>query len=328
MNIPMMTLENSKALAQRIGQIRTFGHFIAGQWVEGNSGETIELYNPATRQILAHIQSGNAEDVDRAVNAAHEAFPNWSRTSPMERQRILLAIADRLKRRQSDFAMMGTLNNGKTIGEALVSHPKVRKVTFTGSRATAQKIIRYASANIIPQTMELGGKSANIICEDADLDAAAESAVMTTILNKGEVCLAGTRVFVHKKVRDAFLDRFRYQLAKVRQGDPVDPANQLGAQSSEVQFKRVNSYIELGKAEGAVALTGGGPAKIAGLENGLFIEPTIFINVRNEMRIAQEEIFGPVTGVMEWEDEAELVRLANETVYALHTGLWRRDLAL
>ena len=91
---------------------------------------------------------------------------------------------------------------------------------------------------------------------------------MTTILNKGEVCLAGTRVFVHKKVRDAFLDRFRYQLAKVRQGDPVDPATQLGAQSSEVQFKRVNSYIELGKAEGAVALTGGGPAKIAGLENG------------------------------------------------------------
>jgi aldehyde dehydrogenase len=438
MNIPMMTLEKSKTLAQRIGQVCTFGHFIAGEWVEGSSGETIELSNPANRETLAHIQSGNVKDVDKAVNAAYEAFPKWSRTAPIERQRILLAIAERLKRRQADFAMMETLNNGKTIieamidihhcaeqfefhagaafqlkgeildyadtsilvhrepigvvaqiipwnvallmasmklgpalaagctvvlkpaetvclsvlefikdisdllppgvvnvvtgygskiGEALVSHPKVRKVTFTGSRATAQKIIQYASMNIIPQTMELGGKSANIVCEDADLDAAAESAVMTTILNKGEVCLAGTRVFVHKKVRDAFLDRFRYQLAKVRQGDPVDPATQLGAQSSEVQFKRVNSYIELGKAEGAVALTGGGPAKIAGLENGLFIEPTIFINVRNEMRIAQEEIFGPVTGVMEWEDEAELVRLANESVYGLGGGLWTRDLA-
>jgi aldehyde dehydrogenase len=438
MNIQMMTLESCKALAQRIGQVRTFGHFIAGQWVEGSSGETIELSNPANREILAHIQSGNAEDVDRAVNAAHEAFPKWSRTAPIERQRILLAIAERLKRRQADFAMMETLNNGKTIvealidihhcseqfefyagaafhlkgevhdhpdssilvhrepigvvaqiipwnvallmasmklgpalaagctvvlkpaetvclsvlefikdiadllppgvvnvvtgygakmGEALVSHPKVRKVTFTGSRATAQKIIQYASANIIPQTMELGGKSANIICEDADLDAAAESAVMTTILNKGEVCLAGTRVFVHKKVREAFLERFRHQLGKIRQGDPVDPATHLGAQSSEVQFKRVNSYIQLGKSEGAVALTGGGPANIAGLEKGLFIEPTIFVNVRNGMRIAQEEIFGPVTGVMDWEDEAELVRLANDSVYGLGGGLWTRDLA-
>src|SRR5882762_3833205 len=120
MNIPMMTLEKSKTLAQRIGKVCTFGHFIAGEWVEGSSGETIELSNPANRETLAHIQSGNVKDVDRAVNAAHEAFPKWSRTAPIERQRILLAIAERLKRRQADFAMMETLNNGKTIIEAMI----------------------------------------------------------------------------------------------------------------------------------------------------------------------------------------------------------------
>ncbi len=120
MNIAMMTLEKSKTLAQRMGQVRRFGHFIGGEWVEGSSGETIELSNPANRETLAHIQSGNVKDVDRAVNAAHEAFPKWSRTAPIERQRILLAIAERLKRRQADFAMMETLNNGKTIVEAMI----------------------------------------------------------------------------------------------------------------------------------------------------------------------------------------------------------------
>jgi acyl-CoA reductase-like NAD-dependent aldehyde dehydrogenase len=215
---------------------------------------------------------------------------------------------------------------GANVGRALVTHPKVRKVAFTGSRGTAQKIIQYASENIIPQTMELGGKSANIVCDDADLDAAAESAVHTTVGNKGEVCLAGSRVFVHRKVRDAFVEKFKTQLSKVRQGDPLDPASQLGAQSSKDQFDRVRAYIELGKTEGAVTTLGGDRAKIAGLENGLFIQPTIFTNVRNDMRIAQEEIFGPVTGVIEWDDEDDLMRQVNDSIYGLGGGIWTHDL--
>ena len=438
MNIFQMTYQDTKVLAARIGEVRTYGHFIDGEWAEGHSGQTIELSNPSTRETLGYIQSGDEIDIDRAVEAASIAFPKWSQSSPQQRQHLLLAIAQRLRQRQSEFAMMETLNNGKTfieaaldvanaaeqfefyagaafhlrgdvmdfvdstilvhreaigvvaqiipwnvallmaamkiapalaagctvvlkpaetvclsvlefikdigdllprgvvnvitgygssVGQPLVSHPKVRKVTFTGSRATAQKVIQYASMNIIPQTMELGGKSANIICEDADLDAAAESAVMTTILNKGEVCLAGSRVFVHKKIREAFVGKFINLLAKVRQGDPIDPATQLGAQASKAQFDKILSYIEIGSSEGAVSISGGQPAKIAGLENGLFIEPTVFTNVTNGMRIAQEEIFGPVTGIIEWDDETELLRSVNDSVFGLAGGLWTRDLA-
>ncbi|MBB3228216.1 acyl-CoA reductase-like NAD-dependent aldehyde dehydrogenase [Luteibacter sp. Sphag1AF] len=433
-----LDLGTSKALAAKLSAVKTYGHFINGKWVDGHSGQTIELTNPATRQTLAHIQSGDAVDVDRAVNAAYDAFPKWSRSSPAQRQTVLRAIADRLRARQLEYAMMDTLNNGKTIteaythditgaiglfeyyagaafhlhgevadfadstmithrepigvvaqiipwnvplmmaalklapaltagctvvlkpaetvcvsvlefikdiadvlppgvinvvtgyghivGEPLVTHPKVRKVAFTGSRGTAQKIMNYAAVNIIPQTLELGGKSANIVCEDADLDAAAESVVITTIFNKGEVCLAGSRVFVHKKVREEFVDKLTRLFAKVKQGDPTDPATRLGAQSSKAQYDRVLSYIEQGKKEGASVLVGGGPASIRGLENGLFIQPTIFTDVRNDMVIAQEEIFGPVTDLFTWEDEADMLSMVNDNIYGLGGGLWTRNL--
>jgi aldehyde dehydrogenase len=434
-----MKLEDTKALADRLAIVKTYGHFINGEWVDGQSGETIELSNPATRKPLAYIQAGNAIDVDRAVNAAYDAFPKWAETSAIGRQFILRAIADKLRARHLEYAMLETLNNGKpvreafghdlvgaiglfefysgcalhiggksfdfvdtiaithrepigvvaqiipwnvallmaalkiapalaagctivlkpaetvclsvlefvrdiaellppgvlnvvtgygaAVGEPLVTHPKVSKVAFTGSRVTAQKVIGYAAANIIPQTLELGGKSANIVCEDANLDAAAQSVVVSTISNKGEVCLAGTRVFVHKKVRDAFLEKVVAKMLEVRQGDPVDPATQLGAQASKLQYDRVLSYIELGKQEGAVPLTGGGPAKIAGLEDGFFIQPTLFDGVRNNMRIAQEEIFGPVTDILTWDDEGDMLREVNDSVYGLAGGLWTRDLA-
>lgn len=428
-----------KKVAADLHKPKTYGHFIDGTWVGGNTGATIELTNPATREVLGHIQAGDAIDVDRAVNAAHRAFARWSKSSPAMRQGVLRAIAAQLRARHLEYAMMETLNNGKTItdaythditgaiglfefyagaafhhhgevmdfadstmmihrepigvvaqiipwnvpllmaalklapalaagctivlkpaetvcisvleligdiaaivppgvvnvvtgygsavGEPLVTHPKVRKVAFTGSRATAQKIMNYASANIIPQTLELGGKSANIICEDADLDAAAESVVMTTIFNKGEVCLAGTRVFVHKKVQETFLDKLLTLFESVKQGDPTDPATNLGAQASKVQYERVREYLQLGVAEGATALTGGHAATIPGFENGFFIQPTIFASVRNELRIAQEEIFGPVTAVMGWDDESEMLRQANDNIYGLGGGVWTRNLS-
>ncbi|WP_313804777.1 aldehyde dehydrogenase family protein [Sphingobium sp.] len=433
-----LTLERSEALARECAQFRTFGHFINNEWVGGHGGATIELSNPATGELLGAIQAGDEVDIDRAVRAAHAAFPAWARSEPLERQRILLEIAARLRRRQAEFAMFETLNNGKpitdalndvshcitqfeyyagapaflsgelldfpdcsalvhrepvgvvaqiipwnvplvmtamklapalaagctivlkpaetvclavlefiaevadllprgvvnvvtgygaAIGEALVAHPLVRKVAFTGSRATAQKIIQYASVNLIPQTMELGGKSANIVCEDADLDAAAESIVLTTIFNKGEVCLAGSRVFAHRRIHDALIARIGERIAKVRQGNPIDPATQLGAQASVAQFDRILSYIDLGRAEGAAVVHGGGRASVPGLDKGLFIQPTIFTGVRNDMRIAQEEIFGPVTGIIAWDGEEELIRQVNDSVYGLAGGLWTRNLA-
>ena len=216
---------------------------------------------------------------------------------------------------------------GPNIGEALVTDPRVRKVAFTGSRPTAQRLIQYASVNVIPQTMELGGKSANIVCEDADLDAAAEGAAMSVILNKGEVCLAGSRVFVHEKVKENFLEKFQANLRKVRIGDPADPTTQMGPQASKMQMDKITSYLDLGPKEGAKILMGGKAAKVAGFENGYFVEPTIFVDVENQMRIAQEEIFGPVSSVITWNDEADVIRMANDTTYGLGGGLWTRNLA-
>jgi aldehyde dehydrogenase len=438
----MMTLtrETTAQLAHDLSStVKTYGHFINGQWVESHSDETIDLANPATGALLARIQTGDAVDVDRAVSAADNAFAAWSVSSPLHRQFLLREIAKRILARHLDYAMMETLNNGKTIsesfshdiagaiavfeyyagaafhlhgqvsdftgttqithrepigvvaqiipwnvplmmaalklapalaagctvvlkpaetvcmsvlefiadiadllssgvvnvvtgygavlGEPLVSHPKVRKVAFTGSRVTAQKIMGYAAANIIPQTFELGGKSANIVCADADVAAAAESAVMTTIFNKGEVCFAGTRVFVHRSVYDELIGEVLRFVSQIKQGDPTNPQTTLGAQSSRTQYEKVLGYIDLGKSAGAEILTGGKPAQIDGLPHGLFIEPTFFTNVRNDMKIAQEEIFGPVTDILVWDDENDMIALVNDSVYGLAGGLWTRDLS-
>ncbi|WP_200863537.1 aldehyde dehydrogenase family protein [Paraburkholderia kururiensis] len=215
---------------------------------------------------------------------------------------------------------------GSAVGEALVTHPAVRKVAFTGSKPTARKIMQYASTNIIPQTMELGGKSANIVCEDADIDAAVEGAVMSTVFNKGEVCIAGTRTFVHKKIYDEFVERFKCVLSGVVQGDPTQMATQLGPQASRIQYDKVCSYLALGASEGARVVTGGKAATVAGLEKGLFIEPTIFADVRNDTRIAQEEIFGPVTCVLPWSDDQEVLDMANASPYGLGGGVWTNNL--
>lgn len=320
-----------------------YGHFINGEWVGGSSSEKIAMINPANLEVLSYIQSGNAEDVNRAVEAATQAFPKWSRSTPSERQAALYEMARRLRARANDYAAMLSLDNGKPImealhidipatigqfelfagaafglhgqtidatqgvaiihreplgvvaqiipwnvplvmmatkiapalaagntivlkpaesvclavmefiremadllppgvlnvitgygpnvGEALVTHPNVRKVAFTGSRPTAQKLMQYASVNVIPQTLELGGKSANIICADADMDAAAESAAMSIVVNKGEICFAATRHFVHESVMDAFVEKVQNILRKIRVGDPMIPSTQMGPQA-------------------------------------------------------------------------------------------------
>ena len=243
---------------------------------------------------------------------------------------VCLAVLEFFKE-MADLIPPGVVNvitgYGPNIGEALVTHPKVRKVAFTGSRPTAQRLIQYASVNVIPQTMELGGKSANIVCEDADLDAAAEGAAMSVILNKGEVCLAGSRVFVHEKIKDRFLEKFQANLRKVKLGDPTLPTTQMGPQASKMQLDKISSYLELGPKEGAKLLMGGKAAKVEGFDKGYFVEPTIFVDVDNHMRIAQEEIFGPVSTVITWKDEAEVIRMANDSTYGLGGGLWTQNLA-
>ncbi|MGV2495906.1 aldehyde dehydrogenase family protein [Pelagerythrobacter aerophilus] len=242
---------------------------------------------------------------------------------------VCLSVMEFVKEMQ-DILPPGVLNvitgYGPNIGEALVTHPMVRKVAFTGSRPTAQKLIQYASVNVIPQTMELGGKSANIVCADANIDGAAEGAAMSTVLNKGEICLAGSRTFVHVDVLEEFTEKFTGLLARVPSGDPTEPGTVLGPQASQMQYDKVLGYMDVGREEGAQCLTGGTKRQVAECPEGLFIEPTVFTGVRNEMRIAQEEIFGPVNVVIPWKDEDEVLRMANDNVYGLGGGLWTRDL--
>jgi aldehyde dehydrogenase len=214
---------------------------------------------------------------------------------------------------------------GEAIGEALVTHPDVRKVAFTGSVPTARKVMQYASQNLIPQTMELGGKSAQIVCPSADVEAAAEGAALSTIFNKGEVCLAGSRVFVHESVRDEFIERFTAFIDGVRIGDPQDPATQLGALASRAQYEKVSGYLALAVEEGATVAAGGGPARVPGSEQGLFVRPTVLTDVENTMRVAQEEIFGPVTCVLGWRDEDDVLARANDVPYGLAGGIWSTD---
>lgn len=415
-----------------------YGHFINNAWVEGSTGQTIAQLNPATGEEIGRIQAGGPRDIENAVAAASAAFATWSKSAPQERQELLLEFAKRLSARVGDYALMETLNNGKTISEAtawdipsaitqfelfagaaytlvgetrdypdaigivhrepigvcaqiipwnvpllmtaakiapalaagntvvlkpaesaclsvleffaemadilpagvvnvvtgygadvgatLVSHPDVRKVAFTGSVPTARRILEYAATNIIPQTLELGGKSAQIVCRSANVDAAVEGAALSTVFNKGEVCLAGSRVFVHESLREEFTEKFVRVLNNIRVGDPRDEATQLGALASQAQFDKVTSYFQVAVDEGATVATGGRPAAVDGFGSGLFVEPTVLTDVDNSMRVAQEEIFGPVTCVMGWSDENDVLRAVNDSRYGLAGGVWSKDL--
>jgi acyl-CoA reductase-like NAD-dependent aldehyde dehydrogenase len=216
---------------------------------------------------------------------------------------------------------------GETAGAALASHPGVDKLAFTGSTEVGKLIAHAAADNLTKISLELGGKAPNIIFADADLDQAVDGAMMGIFFNQGQVCCAGSRLFVSESVRDRFLDRFHERARALKVGDPLLPETQMGPQVSEDQLRRIQSYVAIGKKEGATVLTGGAPARLSGaLERGYFFQPTILTGVQNRMRVAQEEIFGPVTAVIAFKNEDDLIRQANDTMYGLSAGIWTRDL--
>ncbi len=214
---------------------------------------------------------------------------------------------------------------GASLGDALVKHPRVDKIAFTGSTAVGQGIIRNSADTLKHTTMELGGKSANIILGDANLDYAVEAAFWGIFWNKGEVCVAGSRILVEKSIYDEFVERFTRRAKAATIGDPLDPATQIGPMASRAEYDKVMRYVELGKTSGARLVAGGGTKKVNG--KGLFIEATVFADATNEMQISREEIFGPVVPIIAFENEDEAIRLANDTPYGLAGGIQSGNIA-
>lgn len=212
---------------------------------------------------------------------------------------------------------------GPTAGAAIVKHPDVDKVGFTGEYKTAQIIMRDAAPTLKRLTFELGGKSPNIVFADADLDAAAAGSHFGLYFNQGQCCCAGSRLFVQEKVYDKFVDKMVSMNKTRKLGNPLDPATEQGPQVDKAQFDKIMSYIELGKKEGAHCLTGGGRFG----DRGYFIEPTLFTDANDEMAICKDEIFGPVLTMLRFKDVDEIVNRANNTFYGLAAAVWTRDIA-
>jgi aldehyde dehydrogenase len=394
--------------------------------------------------VVCTVARSTAEDIDKALDAAHAAAAEWGKTSPADRAALLLKIADRIEANLADLATVETIDNGKPIretmaadlplavdqfryfaacirvqegslseiddntiayhyheplgvvgqiipwnfpllmaawkfapalaagncvvlkpaeqtpmgimvlmdligdlippgvlnvvngfgieaGKPLASSPRIAKIAFTGETTTGRLIMQYAAENIIPVTLELGGKSPNIFFadvmdkDDDFFDKALEGFTMFA-LNQGEVCTCPSRALIQESIYDAFMERALERVKKVTQGNPLDPNTMIGAQASSDQFEKILSYISIGKDEGAKVLTGGKKADIgSGFENGYYVEPTVFKG-HNRMRIFQEEIFGPVVAVTTFKTEPEALEMANDTLYGLGAGVWTRNL--
>ncbi len=420
-----------------------YGNYIGGKWVEPASGQYFENITPITGKTFCEIPRSNAQDIEKALDAAHAARASWGRTSPAERAIILNQIAQRMEDNLGLLALAETWDNGKPIrettaadlplaidhwryfagciraqegtlseidqetvayhfheplgvvgqiipwnfpllmatwklapalaagncvvlkpaeqtpasilvwaelvgdllppgvlnivngfgleaGKPLASSSRIAKIAFTGETTTGRLIMQYASQNLIPVTLELGGKSPNIffadVCREDDdfFDKAIEGFVMFA-LNQGEVCTCPSRALIQESIYDKFIERALKRVAAIKQANPLESSTMIGAQASSEQLEKILSYIDIGKKEGAQLLAGGGRAHLGGdLEGGYYVQPTVFRG-HNRMRIFQEEIFGPVVSVTTFKNEEDALEIANDTLYGLGAGLWSRD---
>ncbi len=215
---------------------------------------------------------------------------------------------------------------GADVGSPLVEHPLVRKVAFTGSDATGQRVYEAAARHLKRVSMELGGKSPNIVFADADLDNAMKGVISGIFAATGQTCIAGSRLLVHESIHDEFLDKLVAFAKTARMGDPMDAGTQIGPVTNRPQFEKILSYIDIAKSEGARPVLGGSRATRPECGTGWFVEPTIFAGVHNRMRIAQEEVFGPVLAVIPFKDDAEAIAIGNDVAYGLAAGVWTQSI--
>jgi len=420
-----------------------YENFIGGRWLAPVKGKYFTDYSPINGEPICEIARSSAEDVEKALDAAHAVKDLWGRTAPAIRSSILLKIADKMEENLELLALAETLDNGKPIretraadvplsidhfryfagciraeegtvgeidndtiayhfkeplgvvgqiipwnfpllmaawklapaivagncvvikpasntplsllvlmgligdllppgvlnvvtgpggeiGKALASNPRIAKIGFTGETTTGRLIMQYASEPIIPQTLELGGKSPNIFfadvmdADDEYFDKALEGFALFAF-NKGEVCTCPSRALIQESIFDKFLERAVARVGKIKVGNPLDPSTMMGAQASRDQLEKILEYIKIGKGEGARCAIGGEQAHLGDdLENGYYVKPTVFTG-HNKMRIFQEEIFGPVLSVTKFKDLEDAIAIGNDTVYGLGAGVWSRN---
>lgn len=264
----------------------------------------------------------------------------WKAAAPLAvGNSVILKMAEQTPATTTEFGRIcleagippGVLNvvhgDGATTGAAIAAHPDVPKITFTGSTEVGRSILRVGADHIKSIHLELGGKSPNIVFADADIEQALDGSLFTSFFNSGQICTTGSRLLVAEEIADTFMQKFEERSRKVIVGDPTQAQTQLGPLISETQLQRVNNYIEIGKAAGAPLLLGGNKPQIKGFEGGYFVEPTVFYDVKPDMRIAQEEIFGPVLSIMTFKDEAEALEIANNSMYGLAATIWTSNLS-
>lgn len=223
--------------------------------------------------------------------------------------------------------VFNVLNGGGETGQMLVEHPRIAKVSFTGSTVTGKKILAGAAANVKEVTLELGGKSPLLVFDDCNLDSAVNGAMLANFFTQGEVCTNGTRVYVHDRIYDDFLDRLATKTAAIVIGDPTDPNTHIGALVSKEHMEKVLHYIGLAKQSGARLVCGGARESRGELANGYFVQPTVFADCSNDMQHARDEIFGPVMSVIRFTDEDQVIDMANDTAYGLAAGIFTQNLA-
>ncbi|XP_066414834.1 retinaldehyde dehydrogenase 3 isoform X2 [Molothrus aeneus] len=307
--------------------------FINNEWHESTSGKKFPTYNPSTLEKICDIEEGDKPDVDNAVEAAKAAFQRgspWRQMDAPSRGRLLHKLADLLERDRVILAVgfpPGVVNivpgYGPTAGAAISTHDSIDKIAFTGSTKVGKLIKEAASkSNLKRVTLELGGKNPCIVCADADLDLAVECAHQGVFFNQGQCCTAASRVFVEEQIYPEFVKR-SVEFAKKRLvGDPFDARTEQGPQIDQKQFDKILELIESGKKEGAKLECGG----LAIEDRGLFIKPTVFSEVTDNMRIAKEEIFGPVQPIMKFKSIEEVIRRANSTEYGLTAAVFTKNL--
>ncbi len=235
-----------------------------------------------------------------------------------------------LARLTQDIIPAGVFNvitgRGSASGQFLLDHPKISKLAFTGSTEVGRSVAKAAADKLIPSTLELGGKSANIFFDDCDFEKAMDGLQLGILFNQGQVCCAGSRVFVQEGIYDRFVEEAIKRFNAVKVGDPLDPTTQMGAQINKRQLDKILSYVEIGQKEGAHVACGGYALTEGDYAKGSFMAPTLLVDVTNDMRVAQEEIFGPVAVIIKFKDEADVIAMANDSQYGLGGGVWSENL--